>query len=470
MPETTPGILEPASEATLPLDLATASSVSYDDVRRLREAAYASEASRRHFAKIADALPERLTGSATDKAWRQGAALFVLGRYGEAAEHLRKVRGSLDATRLAGMSLVRAGRAAEGASVLEEAVREKPTDPTLRASLFEAYEAAGDFEALAKGVKGAPKSFEGTADLAYFEGRLAELDRRTADAVNSYDRALSLDPRHRGALFRLAKELDLRGEDAEAVGLYERLAALKPVDAAALLNLGILYEDGGDYHRALACFEAVLRVDPPHERARLFKDDAAASISMYYDEDEEKKEDKLQQLLRTPISDFELSVRARNCLQKMEIGTLGDLVRKTEAELLAYKNFGETSLAEIRELLTAKGLRLGMLRDQIEAEAIARMEVEAVERTLELDDEETLARKEAAEDAAEERADALARPFTDLPLSARTKRSFEGLTLQTIGDLAKMTAEELSKLPNFGPTALEEIREKLTALGLDLAG
>jgi DNA-directed RNA polymerase subunit alpha len=368
------------------------------------------------------------------------------------------------------MSLVRAGRPDEAAQVLEEAVREKPTDPLLRAALFEAYEAKGDFEALAKGVKGAPKSFEGTADHAFYEGRLAELDRKTAEAVAAYERALSIQPEHRGALFRLAKELDLRGMDEEALALYERLAALRPVDAAALLNLGILYEDMGSYDRALGCFEAVLKVDPAHERARLFRDDAAASLSMYYDEDEEKKEDKLQQLLRTPISDFELSVRARNCLQKMEIQSLGDLVRKTEAELLAYKNFGETSLSEIRELLTAKGLRLGMLRDQIEAEAIARMEAEAAAHSLEIEDEATLARREAEEAAEEERADALARPIADLPLSPRARRALEGIELQSIGDLASKTAEELSKLPNFSPAALEEVREKLQALGLDLAG
>ena len=65
------------------------------------------------------------------------------------------------------------------------------------------------------------------------------------------------------------------------------------------------------------------------------------------------------QVLSIPVTDFELSVRSRNCLQKMGIMTLGDLCRCTEQELLASKNFGETSLIEIKEMLASKGLRLG---------------------------------------------------------------------------------------------------------------
>ena len=63
--------------------------------------------------------------------------------------------------------------------------------------------------------------------------------------------------------------------------------------------------------------------------------------------------------MEIPISDFELSVRSRNCLKKMNIRSLGDLLKTTEQELLSYKNFGETSLNEIKALLASKGLRLG---------------------------------------------------------------------------------------------------------------
>ena len=74
----------------------------------------------------------------------------------------------------------------------------------------------------------------------------------------------------------------------------------------------------------------------------------------------EDRDSYLQQLMEIPVTDFELSVRSRNCLRNMNIRTLGDLTRTTEAALLASKNFGETSLSEIKEMMTSKNLWLGM--------------------------------------------------------------------------------------------------------------
>ena len=108
------------------------------------------------------------------------------------------------------------------------------------------------------------------------------------------------------------------------------------------------------------CYRQVLAHDPNHPRARLFVKDCQASKGMYYDEEAERGYTVLKQLHEIPVTDFELSVRSRNCLRKMNIRTLGDLTRTTEAALLSSKNFGETSLAEIKEMMQAKGLRLGM--------------------------------------------------------------------------------------------------------------
>src|SRR5205823_7914734 len=74
---------------------------------------------------------------------------------------------------------------------------------------------------------------------------------------------------------------------------------------------------------------------------------------------EEYDRSRFSQVLEIPVTDFELSVRSRNCLKKMNIRTLGDLTRVTEQQLLSSKNFGETSLLEIKEMMTTKGLRLG---------------------------------------------------------------------------------------------------------------
>ena len=69
-------------------------------------------------------------------------------------------------------------------------------------------------------------------------------------------------------------------------------------------------------------------------------------------------------MLEIPVTDFELSVRSRNCLKKMNIRTLGDLTRVSEQQLLSSKNFGETSLLEIKEILGGKGLRLGQALEE----------------------------------------------------------------------------------------------------------
>ena len=60
------------------------------------------------------------------------------------------------------------------------------------------------------------------------------------------------------------------------------------------------------------------------------------------------------------VDELELSVRSANCLKHANIKLIGDLVQKTEAEILATKNFGRKSLNEIKDILNEMGLSLGM--------------------------------------------------------------------------------------------------------------
>ena len=78
------------------------------------------------------------------------------------------------------------------------------------------------------------------------------------------------------------------------------------------------------------------------------------------EEEEEKQDDHFKELIAKPISELELSVRSANCLEAANIKTIGDLVKKSEAEMLKYKNFGKKSLSEIAGILTTMGLSLGM--------------------------------------------------------------------------------------------------------------
>ena len=196
------------------------------------------------------------------------------------------------------------------------------------------------------------------------------------------------------------------------------------------------------------CYQRILDAQPNHHRARLFLKDAAASGDMYFDEDAQRKRDRISQVLSVPVSDFELSVRSRNCLQKMGIKTLGDLARSSEQDLLASKNFGETSLVEIREMLASKGLSLGQLaHEKVEPEPV-------FEPQFMSPDEQAL----------------LDRPIADLNLSVRARKCMIRLGLNTVGELLRRTGDDLLECKNFGVTSLNEVREKLTQHGLKLRG
>jgi DNA-directed RNA polymerase subunit alpha len=74
----------------------------------------------------------------------------------------------------------------------------------------------------------------------------------------------------------------------------------------------------------------------------------------------QSEQDKLNDILWRSVDELELSVRSANCLQNANIHYIGDLVQRTEAEMLKTKNFGRKSLKEIKEILAQMGLSLGM--------------------------------------------------------------------------------------------------------------
>jgi DNA-directed RNA polymerase subunit alpha len=90
------------------------------------------------------------------------------------------------------------------------------------------------------------------------------------------------------------------------------------------------------------------------------------SIFIHHEEIEEtaapqqSEADKLNDVLWRSVDELELSVRSANCLQNANIHYIGDLVQRTEAEMLKTKNFGRKSLKEIKEILAQMGLSLGM--------------------------------------------------------------------------------------------------------------
>ena len=81
------------------------------------------------------------------------------------------------------------------------------------------------------------------------------------------------------------------------------------------------------------------------------------------EEEEVSREEDVNENLFRPVSDLELSVRSANCLQNAKINLIGELVQKSDAEMLKTKNFGRKSLNEIKAILTDMGLSLGMKLD-----------------------------------------------------------------------------------------------------------
>jgi DNA-directed RNA polymerase subunit alpha len=81
------------------------------------------------------------------------------------------------------------------------------------------------------------------------------------------------------------------------------------------------------------------------------------------EEEEEETDHGFMEVINKPISELELSVRSANCLEAANIKTIGDLVQKTEAQMLKYKNFGKKSLTEITQILASMNLHLGMNLD-----------------------------------------------------------------------------------------------------------
>jgi DNA-directed RNA polymerase subunit alpha len=82
-----------------------------------------------------------------------------------------------------------------------------------------------------------------------------------------------------------------------------------------------------------------------------------------YEEERDEEQERLLETLLRSVDELELSVRSANCLENANIKFIGDLVQKTEAEMLKTKNFGRKSLKEIKDILTEMGLNLGMKLD-----------------------------------------------------------------------------------------------------------
>jgi DNA-directed RNA polymerase subunit alpha len=381
---------------------------------------------------------------------RKGTSLWLIGQSEKAAEALKPLRTSKERSYVLGVSLLEAGRPAEAVDPLKEAAEADSGDFLAQAAYCEARIRAGDTGGAEGQVERLLKKQPGGRSW-YLKGLLADFQGNHDEAMKSYEKALELEPGYPEALFRLAYIMDLTGEDARALELYEQLRKLRPMHLSTVMNLGVLYEDRGDFDRAAQCFQSVLDYFPNHARAQLYLKDAKASLTMFYDEDAARREAKVAQILGQPVAEIQFSPRVRNALAKLGVNTLGDLVAKTEEELLSIPNFGRTSLKELKEFMSGKGLSLASAPGTPGVAAPAG---------------DSGAPAPAAAEAPSE--DLLRKNLSDFEWSGRIRKVFEKLGLVTLDDLLKRSEKDLLKAKNLGVTSIKEIRKKLGQLGVSM--
>jgi DNA-directed RNA polymerase subunit alpha len=379
--------------------------------------------------KLAAALQDGLGGVKDDAKVRKGILAFALGHFSDAEE---LVEGS-DAYNQAILGLIyhELGEYADAKTHFAAAAKGMPE---AKVELVRALLDGDQADEAEKALAGVAES----ADREFLAGRLAEAKGNTEGAINAYESALEKEPEHVEAAFQLGVLLDRIGDDDMAVEYYLVCADVHPHYVPGITNLGILYEERGESNAAIDCFRQVLAYNPRDRRALMLLRDAKSSRTMYYDEREERERERMEKIMRTPVNDFELSVRSRNCLAKMNIFTLGDLLKITEQEMLSYKNFGETSLKEVKEMLAARNLRLGMFRD-------------GEERSISKADQKVLG--ESVE---------------KLELGNKSQGMLENLGVSRIGDLAQYSDLDLYKAPGSGQSVVQELSTALGAFGVSL--
>lgn len=419
--------------------LESSGSFGPEDVRRMMTAAVGAGAVEfRRAVEHASASP-----SVTAKV-RSGIGLFFLGQHRRAIDALADCKEGIGRYYRA-QALSTLKRHAEAAEEFRQAAKAGYNAADCKLREAGELRMQGELDKAEQLIRSTGAEGARLAEYSFQMGCVLFDRGDTFGAIEYFERAVDMDPHHARALFALALQNSLHGNDDEAIKLYERCLSKPPYYSGALLNLGLLYEDKENYAAAQYCFEKVLQHDPGNERARLYLKDIEATSNMYFDEESLKQQQRLEQLLSRPVSNFELSVRSRNCLAAMRIESLGDLTRISEQELLSGKNFGETSLTEVRELMKQHGLTIGQnLHDKAREPAFTFKDLSPQEQAL------------------------MSMPVVDLNMSVRSRKCMTRLGITTVGELVQRTPDELLSAKNFGVTSLNEIRAKLSEHGLRL--
>ncbi len=157
-------------------------------------------------------------------------------------------------------------------------------------------------------------------------------------------------------------------EETRSIGRLSLDASFSPINRVAYVVESARVEQRTDLDKLVLDLETNGTIDPEEairRAATILQQQLAVFVDLESEGDSEpaREEDEVDPILLRPVDDLELTVRSANCLKAENIYYIGDLVQRTEVELLKTPNLGKKSLTEIKDVLASRGLSLGLRLD-----------------------------------------------------------------------------------------------------------
>ncbi|KZY28271.1 MULTISPECIES: DNA-directed RNA polymerase subunit alpha [unclassified Oleiphilus] len=169
----------------------------------------------------------------------------------------------------------------------------------------------------------------------------------------------------RGRGYEPADQRGNNDDETRAIGRLQLDASYSPVSRVAYSVENARVEQRTDLDKLVIDLETNGTIDP-EDSIRRAATILQQQLAVFVDFDNEKEvvqeeeEEEVDPILLRPVDDLELTVRSANCLKAENIYYIGDLIQRTEVELLKTPNLGKKSLTEIKDVLASRGLSLGM--------------------------------------------------------------------------------------------------------------
>lgn len=154
-------------------------------------------------------------------------------------------------------------------------------------------------------------------------------------------------------------------DETRSIGRLQLDASFSPVRRVAYVVESARVEQRTDLDKLIIDLQTNGTIDPEEairRAATILQQQLAVFVDFESERqaEPEQKEDEIDPVLLRPVDDLELTVRSANCLKAESIYYIGDLIQRTEVELLKTPNLGKKSLTEIKDVLASRGLSLGM--------------------------------------------------------------------------------------------------------------